>query len=386
MDVRPFKVQIPPAVLADLRQRLARTRWPDEIPASAWDYGANLSYMKKLVDHWQNRFNWRVHEDAINRFRHFRAVVDGLGIHFVHERGKGPGPFPIIITHGWPGSFLEMLKLIPLLTDPESYGADPADAFDVVVPSLPGYGFSDRPAERGVNTWRIAEMWDKLMAGLGYGRFGAQGGDWGASVSTLLALKSPDHVAGLHLNYIPEELRPYQGVIADDLTRKEQEFLDEAERWAATEGGYSHIQRTRPQTLAYAMNDSPAGMAAWIVEKFRDWSDCDGKVEKHFTKDELLTNLTVYWATETFLSAARLYYEAKKAPVQFKRNDFVKVPTGIARFPVEAPFPPRRWVERCYNVQRWTDMPSGGHFPALEEPELLAKDIREFFRPLRGSS
>jgi len=384
MDVRPFKVQIPPAVLADLRQRLARTRWPDEIPASAWDYGANLGYMKKLLDHWQNRFNWRVHEDAINRFHHFRAVVDGLGIHFVHERGKGPEPFPIIITHGWPGSFLEMLKLIPLLADPESNGADPADAFDVVVPSLPGFGYSDRPAERGVNTWRIAEIWDELMAGLGYARFGAQGGDWGASVSTLLALKSPDHVAGLHLNYIPEELRPYQGMVADDLTRKEQEFLDEVERWAASEGGYSHIQRTRPQTLAYAMNDSPAGLAAWIVEKYRDWSDCDGKVEKRFTRDELLTNLTVYWATETFLSAARLYYEAGKAPVQFKRNDFVKVPTGVARFPVEAPFPPRRWVERCYNVQRWTDMPSGGHFPALEEPELLAKDIREFFRPLRG--
>jgi pimeloyl-ACP methyl ester carboxylesterase len=385
MDVRPFKVQIPPAVLADLRQRLARTRWPDEIPASAWDYGANLGYMKKLVDYWQNRFNWRVHEDAINRFHHFRAVVDGLGIHFVHERGKGPAPFPIIITHGWPGSFLEMLKLIPLLTDPEEHGADPADAFDVVVPSLPGYGFSDRPTERGVNTWRIAEIWDKLMAGLGYRRFGAQGGDWGASVSTLLALESPDHVAGLHLNYIPEELRPYQGVVADDLTRKEQEFLDEVERWAASEGGYSHVQRTRPQTLAYAMNDSPAGLAAWIVEKFRDWSDCDGKVEKRFTKDELLTNLTVYWATETFLSAARLYYEAHRAPVQFKRNDRVKAPTAVARFPVEAPFPPRRWVERCYNVQRWTEMPSGGHFPALEEPELLAKDIREFFRPLRGS-
>jgi pimeloyl-ACP methyl ester carboxylesterase len=383
MNVQPFKIQIPQATLDALQERLARVRWPDEIPDSGWDYGASLAYMKALADYWQTKFNWRAQEEAINKFHHFRAEVDGPGIHFIHERGKGSSPLPLVITHGWPGSFVEMLKIIPLLTDPESHGGDPADSFDVVVPSMPGYGFSDRPAQPGMNVFRIAELWKQLMVELGYQRFGAQGGDFGAGVSTLLGFSYPENVMGIHLNYIPGSYKPYVGPGARELSEVERQFLEDADQWYQNEGGYSHIQRTKPQTLAYALNDSPAGLAAWIVEKFREWGDCGGEVERRFTKDELLTNVMIYWATETIHSSTRLYYETRKAPLHFKHGEQIRVPCGIVHFPKEAPFPPREWVERCYNVRRWTKMPRGGHFAALEEPELLVEDIRAFFRPLR---
>jgi pimeloyl-ACP methyl ester carboxylesterase len=383
MNVQPFKIQVPQATLDDLQERLARVRWPDEIPGSGWDYGANLAYMKELADYWQTKFNWRAQEEAINKFHHFRAEVDGLGIHFIHERGKGPNPLPLIITHGWPGSFVEMLKIIPLLTDPERHGGDPADAFDIIVPSLPGFGFSDRPAESGMNLFRTAELWKQLMLGLGYQRFAAQGGDFGASVSTLLGFGYPESLVGIHLNFIPGSYRPYLGPGVRGLSELEKQFLADADQWYQAEGGYSHIQRTKPQTLSYGLNDSPAALAAWIVEKFHAWGDCDGEVEKRFTKDELLTNVTIYWATETIHSSTRLYYETRKAPLHFKQGERIHVPCGIAHFPKEAPFPPREWVERFYNVQHWTEMPRGGHFAALEEPALLVNDIRAFFRSWR---
>ncbi|MGH7453941.1 MAG: epoxide hydrolase family protein [bacterium] len=383
MNAHPFKIQIPQATLEDLQERLRRIRWPDEIPGAGWDYGANLAYMKELINYWRTQFDWRAQEDAINQFHHFRATVEGLGIHFIHEAGKGPNPLPLIITHGWPGSFLEMLKIIPSLTDPVSYGGDPVDAFDVVVPSLPGYGFSDRPSKRGMNAFRIADLWKQLMAGLGYARFGTQGGDWGASVSTCLGFLHPENILGAHLNYVPGSYRPYLGPEARALSEVERQFLESADQWYQAEGGYSHIQRTMPQTLAYGLNDSPAGMAAWIVEKFRAWGDCDGEVERRFTKDELLTNVMIYWATETIHSSTRLYFEMRKTPLHFKQGEHIRVPCGIAHFPKEAPFPPREWIERFYNLQHWTEMPRGGHFAALEEPELLVEDIRAFFRPLR---
>ena|SRR5437870_603508 len=383
MEVRPYTVNIPKMVLDDLRERIARTRWPDEISGTGWEYGTDLKFMMDLIEYWQTRFDWRAQERAINSFTHFRATVDGTGIHFIHEKGKGPTPLPIIITHGWPGSFVEMLRLIPLLTDPASHGASPRDAFDVVVPSLPGFGFSDRPTQPGMNNFRIADLWATLMNGLGYPRYGVQGGDWGASVSTLLGLAHPANVIGLHLNFIPGSYMPYLGTSARGLSDAERSFLKDVDEWAATEGGYWHIQRTRPQTLAYGLNDSPAGLAAWIIEKFRAWSDCAGDIERRFTKDELLTNVSIYWFTQSIHSSCRLYFETRQRPLSFNEDERVTVPCGVARFPLEAPFPPREWVERGYAVTHWSEMSRGGHFAAMEEPHLLAEDIRSFFRTLR---
>ena len=381
MDIRPFKVDVPEATLEDLRERLARTRWPDEIAGSGWDYGSNLDYVKELVEYWRTRFDWKAQEQAINAFSQFRAVVDGIGIHFVHERGKGPDPLPLIITHGWPGSFVEMLEIIPMLTDPADHGGDAADSFDVVAPSLPGYGFSDRVGRGGMSPQRIAELWLKLMRdGLGYSRFVAQGGDWGSAVTNALGRGYPQEVIGIHLNMVGGPLR-LPGPEEPPLTQSEQEYLEERKRWWANEQGYMHIQRTKPQTLGYGLNDSPAGLAAWIVEKFRTWSDCGGDVESSFTRDELLTNITIYWVTQTINSADRLYYEAQHVPAVAGAK--IQVPCGVAMFPKEISRPPRESVERTHNVQRWTEMPRGGHFAAMEEPELLAEDIRAFCRSLR---
>ena len=383
MNVQPFQIRIPEATLQDLKDRLARTRWPDEIISSDWVYGAKLSYMRELIDYWQNDFDWRAQEKTLNDVAQFRAEVDGFGIHFVHERGNGPEPLPLIITHGWPGSFVEILKLIPPLTDPVRFGGNASDAFHVVIPSMPGFGFSDRPKEPGMNVWRIADLWAELMSGLGYERFGAQGGDFGAGVSTSLGLNHPARLTGIHLNYIPGSYRPDLSLGAANLKEEEEQFLRDADKWYELEGGYAHQQRTKPQTLSYGLNDSPAGLMAWIVEKFQGWADCAGEVERRFTKDELLTNVMIYWVTGTISSSMRLYYEGRLAPMHFKPGQFVSVPCGIAHFPVEAPFPPRSWIERGYNVERWTEMPQGGHFAALEEPELLAEDIGAFFRPMR---
>jgi pimeloyl-ACP methyl ester carboxylesterase len=383
MAVQAFALPYSEAAVEDLRQRLARTRWPDTIAGSHWDYGVSLDYMKELCRYWQYEFDWKRQIEKMSAFHHYRYTPPrGLGIHFIHERGKGPAPIPLILTHGWPSSFLEMLKIIPMLADPASYSADPADAFDVIVPSLRGYGFSDRTTEPGVNTFRIADIWFELMSELRYDRFAAQGGDWGTDVTTLLGLRHPQRIIGIHLNSIP----PYQPYLEPGsvLSDAEQAFLEEERRWYEKFGAYDHLQKTTPQTLAFALNDSPAGLAAWILEKFRDWSDCDGDLERCFTKDELLANITLYWMTETIHSSCRLYYEDARAPLQFQKGDYVSVPCGIALFTKrDGPPPPRRWVERAFNVHRWTEIPRGGHFPALEEPELLVDDIRSFFRPLR---
>jgi len=380
MDVRPFHIAIPQAVLDDLHRRLLHVRWPDAIEGAAWAYGADLAYMKDVVTYWRTRYDWRAQEQVLNAFAQYRAEIDGLGIHFVHERGKGPNPVPLLLTHGWPGSFAEMLKILPRLTDPVRYGGDAADSFDVVVPSMPGFGFSDRPTREGMNVFRMAEVWTTLMQGLGYTRFAAQGGDFGAGVSTILGLHHSEHLIGIHLNYIPGSYRPYLGPEAEPLTDEETRFQRDEEAWYAAEGGYAHQQSTKPQTLAFGLNDSPVGLAAWLIEKFQGWSDCGGEVARRFTMDELLTHVMVYWVTETIHSSCRLYYEGRKAPLHFRQGQFVNVPCGVAFFLREAPFPPRRWIERGYNVVHWTDMPGGGHFAALEEPALLAQDIRDFLR------
>jgi pimeloyl-ACP methyl ester carboxylesterase len=383
MAVQPFKIEIPEQTLQDLQARLERTRWPDEIHGSEWDYGTNMAYLKELVEYWRTSFDWRAQERLINSFSHFKTQVDGLEIHFIHEKGKGPNPVPLVVTHGWPGTFFEMHKIIPLLTDPASHGGDPADAFDVVAPSMPGYGFSGHPSERGMDVLGVGDVMAKLMTeGLGYQRFGAQGGDWGASVTAKLGLSYPDNVIGIYSTSVVRPT-PYLGPGSRELTEAERGLLSQREDWLAAEGGYSHIQGTKPQTLAYGLNDSPAGLAAWIVEKYRTWSDCGGDVEKKFTKDELLTTITIYWVTESISSSTRLYYETLRKPWELGPDEGIRVPCAIAIFPKELSQPPREWAERSYNVQQWTVMPSGGHFAALEEPARLVDDIRNFFRPLR---
>ena len=383
MEVQPFKIEVHDEVLDDLRRRLETVRWPDEIHNSGWDYGSNMEYMEELVEYWRTRFDWRAQEAKLNAFNHFKSKVDGLDVHFVHERGRGPNPMPLVITHGWPSTFFEMHKVIPLLADPSSYGGDPSDAFDVVAPSLPGFGFSERPTERGMEVQRVAGMWKKLMTeNLGYPRFAAQGGDIGAGVTSRLGHDHADSMIGIHLTSVTRPT-PYLGPGSRGLTEAEQAHIEQREQWQQNEGGYNHIQGTKPQTLSYGLNDSPLGLAAWIVEKYRAWSDCGGDVERRFTKDELLTTITIYWVTQTIGSSVRMYYENQRHAWVMSRDAQVPAPAAIAVFPAEISRPPREWAERSYNVCRWTEMPRGGHFAALEEPELLAEDVRAFFRSYR---
>ncbi len=381
MSIRSFTIAIPQATLDDLRERLARTRWPDEVEGAGWDYGTNLNYLKSLVAYWQHQYNWRTHEAKLNQFAHFKVDLDGLGIHLIHERGKGPHPLPIILTHGWPDSFYRFHKIIPMLTDPASYGGSPLDSFDVIVPSIPGFGFSDVVRKPGWTAQQTAEVWARLMSEvLGYRRFAAAGGDWGSSVTRSLALAHPDLLVGIHLTDVGYAVHGQPS----DLTSAEQHYLSTLQQWFMQQGAYAMIQGSKPQTLAYGLNDSPAGLASWLVEKFRAWSDCDGGVEQRFTKDELLTNIMIYWVTETVNSAARLYYEENMYASELPQR--IEVPVGVAIFPKDNVLPPREWAERSLRVEHWTEMPRGGHFAALEEPELLAEDLRAFFRPFRAVS
>lgn len=366
----------------DLRLRLQQTRWPDAVAAAGSSLGVDRDFLIDLCRYWSDTFDWKSQLDRLASLHHYRYQAREGGIHFIHAKGKGPSPMPLILSHGWPGSFLEMLKILPLLTNPAAYGHDAADSFDVVVPSLPGFGYSDKPAQLGMNAFRVAEIWIELMGALGYESFAAQGGDLGAGVSTALGMRHSEHIIGIHLNFIPGSYRPYLPP-GTTPTSSEEQFLASAANWYDKNGAYAHIQGTRPHTPAYALNDSPAGLAAWIVEKFCEWSDCEGDVYRSFTRDELLANITLYWMTETISSSFRMYHEGRKTPLRFTADDYVHVPCGIAHFPREISFPPREWVERGYNVQRWTELPRGGHFAAAEQPELLATDIRTFFRRYR---
>jgi pimeloyl-ACP methyl ester carboxylesterase len=373
--IKKIEIQIAQSHLDNLKSKIKLTRWPDEITGSGWTYGASLSYMKELTDYWSNYFDWRKTEGEINKFGNFIAKIDGYNIHFLHVRGKGEKSLPLIITHGWPYSFLEMLKLIPLLTENKEM------SFDLIIPSMPGYGFSQKIIQPGCNVSFIADLWQKLMQVLGYDKYGVQGGDFGAGVSTALAMKYPQNVTGLHLNYIPGNYAP---VLAEneEFSTEESSYLDSEEEWYSREGGYSLEQNTRPLTLAYGLNDSPVGLCAWIVEKMYSWSDCRGNIRNVFTMDELLSNVTLYWVTETIHSSIRLYNENSKHPLITDKNSFINTPTGIAHFRYEDPFPPRRFIERGFNIQRWSEFPVGGHFPAMENPGLLAEDIIDFFRKI----
>ncbi|TCL06781.1 epoxide hydrolase family protein [Sodalis ligni] len=382
MAIQPFTLRIAQSELNDLKLRLAATRWIESIDDDSWREGTSLNFMRHLVDYWRDRFDWRAQEARLNAFPHFIAGVDGQQIHFIHQRGKGPSPMPLILTHGWPGSFVEMLDIIPYLTDPARFGGSESDAFDVIVPSLPGYGFSSAPTVPGVGAGQTAHLWAALMGKLGYGRFALQGGDLGAGVSSWLARLYSARVIGLHLNFIPGSYRPY----IDDkqpLTEEEQDFAGQSAAWANEQGAYGHVQGTRPQSLAFALNDSPAGLAAWIAEKFRAWSDCDGDLEKAISLDVLLTNISLYWFTRTIGSSFRMYVEGRRNPLLLSAGERISPPLAVAHFPKELPMPPQSWVRRGYNLQRWSSMPHGGHFAALECPQELAADIRRFFNTLR---
>lgn len=379
--VRPFTIDVPEAVLEDLKRRLGQTRFPDEIEGAGWDYGTNLAYLHELVTYWRDGFDWRAQERRLNQFSQYKTRIDGLDVHFVHQRSEEPGAIPLVLLHGWPGSFVEFAHVIGPLTDPVAHGGRAEDAFHVVAVSLPGYGFSDKPRARGYSPDRMAAMVATLMARLGYDRYGAQGGDWGSVVARFLALDDTEHVSGLHLNMCQAGPPPGVADPNEGVTEAELERMRERQAFFAGGRAYFDVHATKPQTLGYGLNDSPAGLAAWIVEKFQAWCDCDGDVERSFTKDDLLTNLTLYWVTETITSSTRIYYENQRSTANANRR--VEVPTACAVFPKELAIPPRRWMEARFNLARWTEMPRGGHFAALEEPELLVDDIRAFFWTLR---
>jgi pimeloyl-ACP methyl ester carboxylesterase len=379
-SIEPFTPTFSSDQWEDLRSRIKRTRWPDEIRESAW--GNELQFLKDLCRYWSEDFDWQKQIDRLSRFPHYRFQSGQGKIHFLHVKGRGPAAIPLIMTHGWPGSFLEMLEMIPLLTNPAEHGLAANTLFDLIVPSLPGFGFSDRPQIEGVNSFRVAEIWVELMRALGYDRFAAQGGDLGAGVSTALGLRHSEHLIGVHLNYIPGSYKPYLAP-GTEITAAERQFQAEAAKWYDENGAYAHLQGTRPQTPAYALNDSPVGLAAWILEKFREWSDCGGDIYSSFSRDALLANVTLYWMTQTISSSFCMYREGRRSPLHFSSTDYVPTPCAITCFPKEIMMPPRSWVERGYNVTRWTTMPKGGHFAAAEEPELLASDLQAFFGSIR---
>ena len=378
----PFTVQASPEALADLRARLRATRWPDAPADVGWSLGTDLAYLRELVAYWANGFDWAAQEKALSEFPRFRARLDGLGIHYVHARAVNPaGPvLPLVLCHGWPDSFWRYTKVIPLLTDPGAHGGDPADAFDVVVPDMPGYGYSDRPVGPPLDSIAVAGLWARLLDGLGYQRFGAVGGDIGSGVSNFLALNHPERVTAVHR--MDAGVPVYSGDPAD-LTPEERDWMADMAAWGVAEGAYMAMHRTKPQTAAVGLTDSPAGLAAWIVEKLRAWSDCGGDISRSFTMDEVLTNVTIYWLTETIGSSMRMYRANGEIPAAQQARR-VEVPSGFTLFPGNISRAPRTWLERATNLVRFTEAPRGGHFAPFEEPEFYAEELRAFFRPYRA--
>jgi pimeloyl-ACP methyl ester carboxylesterase len=380
---QPFTLAVPEAAVADLRERLARTRFPDQAPGPAWAYGTDVDYLRDLVGYWHDAFDWRAQEARLNAFPQYKVRLHDIDLHFLRVEGKGSAPCPLLLSHGWPGSVFEFLDIIPRLTDPARFGDDPADAFTVIAPSLPGYGLSFAAGQKRFSVEAIAACFADLMTDvLGYRRYAAQGGDWGSFITSRLACDQPDDLIGIHLNLMP--LRRDPAMVANP-TPEEKEYLHELTVFLKEETGYQWIQGTRPQTLAFALTDSPAGLAAWIVEKFRRWSDCGGDVETVFTKDALLANISFYWFTGAIGSSFWPYYARMHGPWPIPDGG-IAVPTGYAEFPREILSPPRSLAARSYSdIRRWTVMPRGGHFAAMEQPEALAAEVRAFFRPLRGS-
>lgn len=369
--MKPFKIDIEASQIEDLKLRLIKTRWPKEIAGSNWDYGTNSAYLKELCDYWGNGFSWADQQSALNQLSHYKTSWASNNLHFIYQKGKGIKNLPLILIHGWPDSFYRFIKLIPLLIEPDENGV----AFDVVVPSIPGFGFSDITTERGMIPAKIATLFNKLMIDtLGFDSYFVQGGDWGASIATQMANQETEKIKALHLTNVPPELF-YTANFAE-FGDEEKAYLQTSAQWRLKEGAYVALQSSKPQTLAYGLNDSPVGLAAWIIEKFNSWGDNKGNVENSFTKDELLTNLCIYWFTQTAGSAARIYYEtAHQVPNPVKIN----TPTYFAIFPADCIQIPQVFGQRIFNIKQWKNMEKGGHFPALETPDLLANDIREAF-------
>ena len=371
-EITPFTINIPGEQITDLRDRINNTRWAEEECVNDWSQGIPLSYVREIADYWANQYDWRKSEQYLNTFDQYQTNINDLDIHFIHQRSPHPDAYPLIITHGWPGSIVEFHKVIQPLVDPTKHGGKAEDAFHVVCPSLPGYGFSGKPSQSGWGVEKIAETWDQLMVRLGYENYGAQGGDWGAAVTTQIG-RNVGHCDAIHINMpigrpTPESLQ--------DPTDEEKSALEGLTYYQEWDSGYSKQQSTRPQTLGYGLVDSPVGQMAWIIEKFWSWMDCDGHPENTLTRDELLDNVMLYWLTASGASSARLYWESFGS---FGGGDKVEIPTGVASFPKEIIRSPRRWCEESYNITHWTTMPKGGHFGAFEQPELFIKDLRLFF-------
>jgi pimeloyl-ACP methyl ester carboxylesterase len=375
--VQPFRIEVAQSVLEDLKSRLQRTRWADAPENAGWNYGTNPDYLRELVDYWINQYDWRKQEAALNQLQHFKTTVDGVGIHFIHVKGKGKNPKPLLLLHGWPDSFYRFYKVIPMLTDPASYGGNPNESYDVIVPSLPGFGFSDHVALADDSTAKI--LANLMTEVLGYKTFVAAGGDMGTGIIKSLAIHYPQAVTAIHLTDVGY---PNGSEDWSKMSPAEQEFGQVIQRWWYTEGAYNMLQSTKPQTVALGLNDSPVGLASWILEKFNTWSDNKGNIENSFTKDELLTNIMIYWVTETINTSMRTYLENARASYATPQGPQapvrVEVPTGVAVFPGEAPLP-KEWAERMVNVKRFTKMPKGGHFAALEEPKLWVGELNAFF-------
>jgi pimeloyl-ACP methyl ester carboxylesterase len=378
----PFEVRVSDEEIADLRERLARTRWPDQI-GEPWEYGSDLALVQALCEHWRDRFDWRSFEARHNQWPQFTTIVDGQRIHFIHARSPEPDARPLLITHGWPGTVTEFLDVIGPLSDPVAHGGDAADAFHVVAPSLPGYGFSGPTTDRGWDIHRSARAYADLMARLGYGRFFAQGGDWGSLITSSLGGQRADVVAGIHLTLVVAP--PPPGSDMSELTPDDIAALTEMGEFTTHESGYQAIQGTKPQTLSYALTDSPSGLAAWIVEKFRTWSDCNGDPTTIFSLDRLLDNISIYWLTGTINSSMRMYYESM-GPGRSTPGPPITVPVGHGRYPREIYRGPRAWAEAAYDLVHWQEMPRGGHFAAMEVPDLFVDDVRLCFSKMSLTS
>jgi pimeloyl-ACP methyl ester carboxylesterase len=377
----PFRLEVPDDAIADLRERLARTRFPDQGPGPDWAYGTDVAYLRELVAHWRERFDWRAQEARLNAFPQFKIPLHGIDVHYLHVEGKGPNPLPLLLLHGWPGSVFEFLEILPRLTDPARFGGDAGDAFTVVAPSLPGYGLSFAPGQPRFGVEQIADCMADLMSALGYRRFGAQGGDWGSFTATRMGYAHADRLVGVHLNMMAIRRDPK---MVSDPSPEERRYLEQLTEWLKEETGYQQIQGTKPQTLAFGLTDSPAGLAAWIAEKFRSWSDCDGVIENAIPRDHMLANISLYWFTGAIGSSFWPYYARLHQPWPIPDGKTVDVPVGYCQFPREMLRPPRSLAERTYSdLRRWSVMERGGHFAALEQPEALAREVRDFFRPLR---
>ena len=388
MQVEPFQIAVADDVIEDLKDRLRRTRWPEAETVDDWSQGIPLAYVQEVCDYWTNEYDWRARERALNRFDQFTAHVAGMDVHFIHVRSPEASAVPVIITHGWPGSVVEFQKVIGPLTNPVAHGGSASDAFDVVCPSLPGFGFSGKPSRTGWGVDRIADCWAELMAGLGYDRYGAQGGDWGSAVSIAIGARHPSRCLGIHLNMIVRTHMALPDLRSVDpaWTPDEQEAAAALKHFVEWGTAYNRQHSTRPQTLGYGLTDSPAGQAAWILEKFREWTDCDGHPENALSRDELLDNVMLYWLNASATSSARLYWETFRpsAAGSVSKEAPVTVPTGVAKFPKEIVPPVRSWCEPFFDdIRHWNEMPRGGHFAAFEQPELFVEDVRAFFHELR---